>query len=65
MEHVIPRFGIPVGTDSDDVTHFTLGTKQLALALGIKGACCIAYHPQSSGHAKRTNHTVIRADELG
>ena len=59
MEHIIPRYGIPAGIDSDNGTPFTSRvTKQLALALGIKWTFHIPYHPQSSGQVERTNRTI-------
>ena len=59
MEHVIPRFGIPLGIDSDNGTPFTSRvTKLLALALGIKWTFHIPYHPQSSGQVERMNRTI-------
>lgn len=59
MEHIIPRFGIPVGIDSDNGTPFTSRvTRLLAKALGIEWSFHIPYHPQSSGQVERTNRTI-------
>jgi len=59
MEHVIPRFGIPNGIDSDNGTPFTSRvTKQLSAALGINWTFHIPYNPQSSAQVERTNRTI-------
>ncbi|XP_056315032.1 protein NYNRIN [Danio aesculapii] len=58
-KHIIPRYGIPCGIDSDKGTAFTAKVIQgLAKELGITWHLHIPYHPQSSGVVERTNRTI-------
>lgn len=59
MEHIIPRFGIPLAIDSDNGPSFVSKvTRLLAKALGIKWTFHAPYHPQSSGCVERANRTI-------
>lgn len=59
LEHIVPRFGIPVGLDSDRGSTFTgKVTRLLATALGIKWSYHVPYTPTSSGLVERLNRTI-------
>ncbi|XP_046696840.1 uncharacterized protein LOC124380119 isoform X1 [Silurus meridionalis] len=56
---IIPRYGIPVGIDSDKGTPFTSKVTQLLCQeLKINWHFHIPYHPQSSGIVERANRTI-------
>ncbi|XP_047666533.1 uncharacterized protein LOC125140777 [Tachysurus fulvidraco] len=56
---IIPRYGIPVGIDSDNGTPFTSTVTQLLCKeLKVNWHFHIPYHPQSSGMVERANRTI-------
>ncbi|KAL7881033.1 hypothetical protein SRHO_G00032870 [Serrasalmus rhombeus] len=58
-QEIIPRYGVPLGIDSDKGTPFTSKvTQALAKQLSIDWAFHIPYHPQSSGMVERVNRTI-------
>ncbi|XP_060795080.1 protein NYNRIN-like [Neoarius graeffei] len=58
-QEIIPRYGLPVGIDSDKGTPFTSKvTQELCKDLKINWHFHIPYHPQSSGIVERANRTI-------
>ncbi|XP_060753834.1 protein NYNRIN-like [Neoarius graeffei] len=58
-QEIIPRYGLPVGIDSDKGTPFTSKvTQELCKDLKINWRFHIPYHPQSSGIVERANRTI-------
>ncbi|XP_060779523.1 protein NYNRIN-like [Neoarius graeffei] len=58
-QEIIPRYGLPVGIDSDKGTPFTSKVMQeLCKDLKINWRFHIPYHPQSSGIVERANRTI-------
>ncbi|XP_047676035.1 protein NYNRIN-like [Tachysurus fulvidraco] len=56
---IIPRYGIPVGIDSDKGTPFTSKVTQLLCKeLKVNWHFHIPYHPKSSGMVERANRTI-------
>ena len=56
---IVPRFGLPVTTGSDNGPAFVSQIVQgLALALGTKWKLHCKYNPQSSGQVERINRTL-------
>ena len=60
MTHwILPTFGIPRLTYSDNGTHFVNQViKEMCKILGITHKVHCAYHPQSAGLVERTNGTI-------
>jgi transposase InsO family protein len=56
---IIPQFGVPASSQSDNGPEFTSQISQtLSKALDIPWHFPIPYHPQSSGKVERTNHSL-------
>lgn len=59
FKEIVPRYGIPMGINSDRGTHFTGKIVQnLAEALGFQWKLHIPYQPQSSGIVERVNGII-------
>uniref|UniRef100_UPI00398F3790 protein NYNRIN-like n=1 Tax=Pristiophorus japonicus TaxID=55135 RepID=UPI00398F3790 len=59
FKEIVPRYGIPMGINSDRGTHFTGKIVQnLAEALGFQWKLHIPYQPQSSGMVERVNGII-------
>ncbi|XP_029821645.1 protein NYNRIN-like [Manacus vitellinus] len=59
LNHIIPRFGVPLGMASDRGTHFIATVvKEVCRILGIVWDLHTPYRPQASGKVERMNGTL-------
>jgi transposase InsO family protein len=59
LKEIIPQFGTPVSTGSDNGLAFVAKVVQLvAKGLGITWKVHMTYHPQGSGKVERMNRTL-------
>ncbi len=59
MEHLVNKYGMPVGMISDRGSQFTGGLYQRLMArLGVQHNTTTAYHPQANGRIERVHRTL-------
>ncbi|XP_063280479.1 protein NYNRIN-like [Prinia subflava] len=59
LNHIIPRFGVPLGMSSDRGPHFVAKViKEISQILGIAWDLHTSYRPQASGKVERMNGTL-------
>lgn len=59
LKEIIPRFGLPLTSQSDSRAAFAVkGTQEVSQILGISWKLHATWRPQSTGKTEKVNHTL-------